>query len=395
MKIHSMSCYSNQEDNGTWDVRAALNVIVSNVQAVGVFQRAWQTFVESLTAPAVQEAVIAEAPTRPEARAEPAPVVVEPAPQAEDVVVYATPAPAALFSMYVPDPVIHIENNTTPAPAPAPVEEAPKQKRTRKKAEPEAAPVVESLAPAPAPAPEEVEQADLFSAPQPAPTKVAVGTVKVGEHSFACTYSETGVYVTCRVSLPAALAEKLGVEPYQFACTGDTKRDAAALIAEEIQDYLEVQSWLKKPAMEPTPEPAPAPEPEPAVVPASVPVQPELTADDNPFIPVEVLRIMMESRKLTDSAVRSEVITLWCRHIYEVGGITDVQAILAHMEKHQSRLTMFEKKPLGTSVPRLVLTLVEGYTKPQPQKRTAFKAEAPEAVTSIPDDEIDEDDIPF
>lgn len=393
MKIHSMSCFANVEDNGAWDVRGELSVSVATVQDVGAFQRAWQAFVEGLVAP-VQDAVVVEPAPAPV----PEPVVVTPAPQADEVVVYATPTAPLLFSMHIPDPIVHIENNVAPAPAPAPepepapavAEEAPKQKRTRKKAEPEPAPVV--AAPAPAPAIEDEEQPDLFSAPQPAPTKVAVGTVKVGEHAFACTYSETGVYITCRVSLPAALAEKLGVEPHQFAATGDTKRDATALVAEEIQDYLEVQSWLKKPAVEPTPAPAPAPEPEPT--PAPAPAKPELTAADNPFIPPEVLRIMMESRKLTDSAVRSEVVTLWCRHIYEAG-ITDVQAILAHMEKHQTRLTMFEKKPMGTSVPRLVHTLVEGYNKPQPQKRTAFKAEAPEAVTDIPGDEIDEEDIPF
>jgi hypothetical protein len=391
MKIHSMSCYSNQEANGTWDVRSTLNMIVDSVQDVGAFQRAWQAFVESVAAPAVQDAVIAE--PEPAPAPVPEPVVVAPAPQAEDVVVYATPAAPVMFTLHIPDPVVHIENNTTPAPEPVPepapvvVEEAPKQKRTRKKAEPEPVP---AAAPAPAPDIEDEEQADLFGAAQP--TKVAVGTVKVGEHTFACTYAETGVYITCRVSLPAALADKLGVEPHQFSATGDTKKDAASLVAEEIQDYLEVQSWLKKPVPEPTPAPAPAPEPEPA--PAPVPAKPELTAADNPFIPPEVLRIMMESRKLTDSAVRSEVVTLWCRHIYEAG-ITDAQAILDHMEKHQTRLTMFEKKPMGTSVPRLVHTLVEGYNKPQPQKRTTFKAEAPEAVTVIPGDELDEEDIPY
>jgi len=392
MKIHSMSCYSNQEANGTWDVRSTLNMIVGSVQDVGAFQRAWQTFVESLSAPAVQDAVIAEAPTRPETRVEPASVVVELAPQAEDVVVYATPSPASLFSMYIPDPIIHIENNTAPAPAPAPapVEEAPKQKRTRKKAEPEPAPAPVVEAPAPVAKEEEPAQEDLFSAPAPKAAKVAVGTVKVGEHTFACTYSETGVYMTCRVVLGEELAAKLGVPAHNFTSTGDTKKDAAALVAEEIQDYLEVQSWKNKPTA--APEPVPAPEPPPAPAPKP---EPELTAADNPFVPPEVLRIMMDTRKLTDPAVRSEILTLWCKHIYEVGGIRTTEEILAHMNKHQTRLIIFEKKPMGTSVPRLVSTLVEGYNKPVPQKRTAFKAEAPEAVTDVPGDEIDEDEVPF
>lgn len=389
MKIHSMSCYSNQEANGTWDVRSTLNMIVDSVQDVGVFQRAWQAFVESLAAPAVQDAVIAQPAPAPA----PEPVVVTPAPQADEVVVYATPSPAALFNMHIPDPIIHIENNTAPAPAPEPapvVEEAPKQKRTRKKAEPEPAPAPVVEAPAPVVQEEEAVQEDLFSAPPPKAAKVAVGTVKVGEHTFACTYNETGVYMTCKVVLTDELAAKLGVPARQFTSTADTKKDAAALVAEDIQDYLEVQSWKSKPAA--APEPAPVPEPAPAPAPAP---EPELTAADNPFIPPEVLRIMMDTRKHTDTAVRSEVLALWCKHIYEVGGIRDPDAILAHMQRHQPRLVIFEKKPFGSSVPRLILTLVEGYQKPVPQKRTAFKPEAPEAVVDVPGDEIDEEDIPF
>lgn len=394
MKIHSMSCYSNQEANGTWDVRASLNLLLPTVQDVGAFGRLWQAFIESLNAP-VQDAVIAEAPTRPEPRVEP---VVEAAPvQADDVVVYATPSAPALFNMYVPDPIIRIENNTTPVaepepavvPEPAPVvEEAPKQKRTRKKAEPAPEPV-----PAPAVAQEEPEQEDLFSAPPPKAAKVAVGTVKVGDQTFACTYNETGVYMTCKVVLTDELAAKLGVPAKQFMATSDTKKDAASIVAEEIQDYLEVQSWKSKaPASAPAPEPAP--EPAPVVVPAPAP-EPELTAADNPHVPPEVLRIMMDSRKLTDPAVRSEVLALWCKHLYHVIGIKTSEEILAHMNKHQSRLVIFEKKPLGSSVPKLIITLVEGYEKPVQPKRTAFKAEAPEAVTEVPGDEIDEDEIPF
>lgn len=394
MKIHSMSCYSNQEANGTWDVRSTLNMIVDSVQDVGAFQRAWQAFVESVAAPAVQDAVIAEAPTRPEPRVEP---VVEAAPvQADDVVVYATPAAPVLFGFRIPDPIIHIENNTTPAAEPEPVvgaepapvvEEAPKQKRTRKKAEPAPEPV-----PAPVVAQEaEPEQEDLFSAPPPKAAKVAVGTVKVGDQTFACTYNETGVYMTCKVVLTDELAAKLGVPAKQFTATSDTKKDAASIVAEEIQDYLEVQSWKSKP---PAPAPAPEPEPAPVVVPAPAP-EPELTAADNPHVPPEVLRIMMDSRKLADTAVRSEVLALWCKHLYHVIGIKTSEEILAHMNKHQSRLVIFEKKPLGSSVPKLVITLVEGYEKPVQPKRTTFKAEAPEAVTEVPGDEIDEDDIPL
>lgn len=410
MKIQSVSSHAYVEENGGWDVRAELSVSVGTMQGVGVFQRAWQAFVEGLVAP-VQDAVITEPAPAP--APEPEPVVVAPAAPAEDVVVYATPSPAALFGMYIPDPIVHIENNVGAESAPEPVaEEAPKQKRTRKKAEP--APVEAPAAPKPevvalfSPAVqamrqevEEQEQPDLFSAPEPTPAKVAVGTVKVGEHTFACTYSQTGVYTTCRVSIPEAQAEKLGIEPKQFSTTGDSKKEANQLLAEEIQDYLEVQSWKKTkaapavtPEPEPAPEPAPAPEPEPAPAPPAEPV-PELTAADDPIIPTEVLRIMMDTRKLADTAVRSEVLALWCKHLYHVGGIKTTEEILAHMYKHQSRLIIFEKKPMGSSVPKLVTTLVEGYEKPVPQKRTAFKPEAPEAVTDVPGDEIDEDDVPF
>jgi hypothetical protein len=204
--------------------------------------------------------------------------------------------------------------------------------------------------------------------------------------------------MTCKVVFTDELAAKLGVPARQFTSTADTKKDAASLVAEDIQDYLEVQSWKSKPVAPPAPAPAPAPEPEPAPAPAPKPAptpEPELTAADNPFVPPEVLRIMMDTRKHTDTAVRSEVLALWCKHIYEVGGIKDPDAILAHMQRHQSRLVIFEKKPFGSSVPKLILTLVEGYQKPVPQKRTAFKPEAPEAVVDVPGDEIDEEDIPF
>lgn len=384
MKVHSMSSYSNQLADSSWEVRSTLSVIVPGVADVGAFNRAWQVFVEGLCAP-VQDAVIVPAPVVEE----PAPVVVAPAPQADDVVVYATPAPSVLFGIHIPDPIVHIENNTTPVvqpePEPAPVvEEAPKQKRTRKKAEPEVAAPVSAQD-------DEDEQDDLFSAPAPKAAKVAVGTVKVGEQTFACTYAETGVYMTCKVVLTDELAAKLGVPAKQFTATADTKKDAASIVAEEIQDYLEVQSWKSKPPAAPAPETAPAPaapapEPEP---------EPELTAADNPFVPPEVLRIMMDTRKLTDTAVRSEVLALWCKHLYHVVGMKKPEDILAHMQRQQVRLVIFEKKPFGSSVPKLILTLVEGYEKPVPQKRTAFKPEAPEAVTDVPGDELDEDDIPY
>lgn len=383
-----------------FEVSCTLNVRCATLKEANAFSAAYAAFVESVSS-SVQDAEVVPAPAP--AAQEQAPEPVAPAPQADDVVVYATPAAPMAFNMYVPDPVVHIENNTAPvvAPEPAPVaEEAPKQKRTRKKAEPvpveapqEAAkPPVASLFSEAVVAlreqADEEEQADLFAAPA---AKVAVGTVKVGEHSFACTYSQVGVYTSCRVSIPQALADKLGVDAKQFECTADSKKEAAQLVAEELQDYMEVQSWKKAkvaPAPEPAAEPEPEPEPEPAPAPAPV-------AEDNPFIPVEVLRMMLDTRKITDTTVRSEVLAMWCKHLYHVIGIKDGDAILAHMYKHQATLTTFEKKPMGSSVPRLVHTLVEGYEKPVPQKRTSFKAEAPEAVTEVPGDEIDEDDVPY
>lgn len=392
MKIHSMSSHAYLEENGAWDVRTELSVSVGTVQDVGAVQRAWQAFVEGLVSPVQDAVVVAPAPAPV-----PEPVVVAPAPQADDVVVYATPSAPVRFGFYIPDPVVHIENNTASEPAPEPptapepapvVEEAPKQKRTRKKAEPEAM----VAAPAPVVAQdEEAEQEDLFSAPQPKASRVAVGTVKVGDETFACTYNETGVYMTCKVMLTEEMAAKRGVPAKLFTATADTKKDAASIVAEEIQDYLEVQSWKSKPPAVAAPEP----EPEPAPVPAAPEPEPELTAADNPFVPPEVLRIMMDTRKLTDTAVRSEVLALWCKHLYHVVGMKKPEDILAHMQRQQVRLVIFEKKPFGSSVPKLILTLVEGYEKPVPQKRTAFKPEAPEAVTDVPGDELDEDDIPY
>ncbi len=384
---------STSMSEGVFEVYTSLSVQFPSLRQANEFAATFHQFIEDECTD-VQDVVIVPPPVAEE----PAPVVVAPAPQADEVVVYATPAAPVRFGFYIPDPIVHIENNTASEPAPEPptapepapvVEEAPKQKRTRKKAEPEA--VV--AAPAPVVAQdEEAEQEDLFSAPPPKASRVAVGTVKVGDETFACTYNETGVYMTCKVMLTEEMAAKRGVPAKLFTATADTKKDAASIVAEEIQDYLEVQSWKSKPPAAPAPEPEPEPAP---AAPAAPEPEPELTAADNPFVPPEVLRIMMDTRKLTDTAVRSEVLALWCKHLYHVVGMKKPEDILAHMQRHQVRLVIFEKKPFGSSVPKLILTLVEGYEKPVPQKRTAFKPEAPEAVTDVPGDELDEDDIPY
>lgn len=66
-----------------------------------------------------------------------------------------------------------------------------------------------------------------------------VGMVKVGEHTFACTYdySESGVYTTCRASISRELADKLGIKPKQFSATGYNKEEATKWIA----GYLEAE----------------------------------------------------------------------------------------------------------------------------------------------------------
>jgi hypothetical protein len=353
----------------------------------------------------------------------PAPFVcITPAPQHEVVTYTPPPMPTAETER----PVVEPEEQAEPA------AEAPKKRRGRPpKAEvqpepvvedtpepapvvedtPEPAPVVEELvltAPEPEPAPAPVVKAPepaFFAAREPepepeSPSKLSGGTLKVNEQQFACTYSQTGAYVSCKVIINEEMAKRLDVEVRTFTSTADSKKDAAAFVAEQMADFFEMQRWSKQkfvasaPAKEaempevkeqPKAEPAPAPAPEP-----------ELTAADDPKVPPAVLRIMIESRKLTDTAVRSEVVSLWCEHLYVKHGITDPEAILSHMTRNQSRLVMFEKKPLGSSALRLIQAMTEGFKQPRPGKATAFKPEAPEAVTSVPgDDEIDESEIPY
>ena len=340
----------------------------------------------------------------------PAPFVcITPAPQHEVVTYTPPPMPTAETER----PVVEPEEQTEAA------AEAPKKRRGRPpKAEvqPEPAPVVEELvltSPEPAPAPEpEPEPEPVVKAPEPAffaarepepepepPSKLSGGTLKVNEQQFACTYSQTGAYVSCKVIINEEMAKRLDVEARTFTSTADSKKDAAAFVAEQMADFFEMQRWSKQKFVasapvkaaevpevkeQPKAEPAPAPAPEP-----------ELTAADDPKVPPAVLRIMIESRKLTDTAVRSEVVSLWCEHLYVKHGITDPEAILSHMTRNQSRLVMFEKKPLGSSALRLIQAMTEGFKQPRPGKATAFKPEAPESVTSVPgDDEIDESDIP-
>ena len=348
-----------------------------------------------------------------------------------------TPAPSHEVVTYTPAPMPMGETDrpvVEPDEQAEPAADAPKKRRGRPpKAEvqpepapivevqPEPAPVVEELVltpPEPAPEPEpEPEPEPVVEAPAPAPLfftvkptepepepeqsapKLAGGTLKVDDQQFACTYAQTGAYVSCKVVINDEMAQRLGVEARTFTSTADSKKDAAAFVVEQMADFFEMQRWSKQkfvasaPAKaaevpevkeQPKAEPAPAPAPEP-----------ELTAADDPKVPPAVLRIMIESRKLTDTAVRSEVVSLWCEHLYVKHGITDPEAILSHMTRNQSRLVMFEKKPLGNSALRLIQAMIEGFKQPRPGKATAFKPEAPEAVTSVPgDDEIDESDIP-
>ena len=349
----------------------------------------------------------------------PAPFVcITPAPQHEVVTYTPPPMPTAETER----PVVEPEEQTEAA------AEAPKKRRGRPpKAEvqpepvvddtPEPAPVVEELVlpspepepepePAPEPAPAPVVKAPepaFFAAPEPEPeppSKLSGGTLKVNEQQFACTYSQTGAYVSCKVIINEEMAKRLDVEARTFTSTADSKKDAASFVAEQMADFFEMQRWSKQKftASAPTkaaevPEVKEQPKAEPAPAPAP---EPELTAADDPKVPPAVLRIMIESRKLTDTAVRSEVVSLWCEHLYVKHGITDPEAILSHMTRNQSRLVMFEKKPLGSSALRLIQAMTEGFKQPRPGKATAFKPEAPEAVTSVPgDDEIDESEIPY
>jgi hypothetical protein len=330
-------------------------------------------------------------------------VSITPAPQHE-VVTY-TPAP--VLSAETERPVVEPEEQAEPVVEPveqaAAVTEAPKKRRGRP---PKAELAPEPEAPA-EPVPEPVIKAPepaFFATPEPepepeTPSKMSGGTLKVNDQQFACTYSQTGAYVSCKVIINEEMAKRLDVEARTFTSTADSKKDAASFVVEQMADFFEMQRWSKQkftasaPAKaaevpevkeQPKAEPAPAPAPEP-----------ELTAADDPKVPPAVLRIMIESRKLTDTAVRSEVVSLWCEHLYVKHGITDPEAILSHMTRNQSRLVMFEKKPLGSSALRLIQAMTEGFKQPRPGKATAFKPESPEAVTSVPgDDEIDESDIP-
>jgi hypothetical protein len=349
-------------------------------------------------------------------------VAVTPAPAARMVVrgpvepiVSITPAPQYEPPVVVPTydaepPLVTEFERPVVDPSDAP-SESPKKRRGRPpKSEAtaaEPAPVVAEPAPEPAPAPvPPPAPAFVFSAaqersaepeadPEP-PAKLSGGVIKVDDQQFACTYKQTGVYVTCTVAITAELAAKLGVEAKTFSSTGDSKKDAGGFVSEQIADYLETQRWaaLRKEAAGSSPAMAETPAPAPAPAPASAP-EPELTAQDDPKIPPEVLRIMMESRKLADTAVRSEVVSLWTTHLIQKHGMLNADDILAHLTKHQVRLVMFEKKPLGSSVLRLIEALLEGNKRAPAAKAKAFKPE-PEAVTSVPgDDEIDESDIPY
>ena len=355
--------------------------------------------------------------------AAPAPIVMA-GPPAPFVCI--TPAPVHEVVTYTPPPPMPTAETERPVVEPEeqaePAAEAPKKRRGRPpKAEvqpepvvndtPEPAPVVEELVltspePEPEPAPAPVVKAPepaFFAAPEPEPeppSKLSGGTLKVNEQQFACTYSQTGAYVSCKVIINEEMAKRLDVEVRTFTSTADSKKDAAAFVAEQMADFFEMQRWSKQKftASAPAkaaevPEVKEQPKAEPAPTPAP---EPELTAADDPKVPPAVLRIMIESRKLTDTAVRSEVVSLWCEHLYVKHGITDPEAILSHMTRNQSRLVMFEKKPLGSSALRLIQAMTEGFKQPRPGKATAFKPEAPEAVTSVPgDDEIDESEIPY